>query len=230
VGNREERGLYARAIGRRVLDAVLRYRADRRPEVLVRSAGIALALTVALVGALAALRAEPDIVLVMISEGPRLEKIRQMVAQASLRSVLFLSYQDREALAYSLSAGDAHVVTNKEGLGGLRVPGKTYGILAVGRPVLYIGEPCCEVADLVRDHQVGFVIREHDTQHLVRAIRALRDDPALRQGISVRARALFEAQYQAQPNIDLWERILLSVAPLPARPMEDKVPAHAGTV
>jgi small-conductance mechanosensitive channel len=57
VGSREERGLYARAIGRRVLEAVLRYRADRRPEVLVRSAGIALALTVALVAALAGLRA-----------------------------------------------------------------------------------------------------------------------------------------------------------------------------
>ena len=183
-----------------------------------------------LVGALAALREEPDIVLVMISEGPRLEKFREMAAQASLRNVLFLPYQDRDALAYSLSAADAHVVTNKAGLGGLRVPGKTYGILAVGRPILYIGEPCCEVADLVRDHQLGFVIPEHDVPSLVHAIRELRDDPALWQGISVRARALFEAQYQAQPNIDLWEGLLLSVAPVPARTVEGELPAPAGTI
>ena len=139
-----------------------------------------------LVGALAALRGERDILLVMISEGPRLEKFRAMTERASLSNVLFLPYQDRDRLAYSLSAGDVHIVTNKKGLGGLRVPGKTYGVLAVGRPIVYIGEPRCEVADLVRDHQLGFVIEEGDVPGLVRAIRQLRDDPALRQEISAR--------------------------------------------
>ena len=105
-----------------------------------------------------------------------------MSARAALPNVRFLPYQDRDMLAYSLSAGDVHIVTNKKGLGGLSVPGKTYGILAVGRPILYIGEPCCEVADLVRDHRLGFVIQEHDVQNLVGAIRKLRDDPALPAG------------------------------------------------
>ncbi len=89
----------------------------------------------------------------MISEGPRLEKFRTLAEHAALSNVLFLPYQDRDRLAYSLSAGDVHIVTNKKGLGGLRVPGKTYGVLAVGRPIVYIGEPRCEVADLVRDHR-----------------------------------------------------------------------------
>jgi colanic acid biosynthesis glycosyl transferase WcaI len=163
-----------------------------------------------LTGALAELRREPDIVLVMISEGPRLEKFRATAERASLSNVRFLPYQDRDRLAYSLSAGDVHVITNKQGLGGLRVPGKTYGVLAVGRPILYIGEPHCEVADLVRDHRLGFVIEEGDVPGLVRAIRTLRDDPAGCQEIAARARALFEADYQAQPNIERWEKILVS--------------------
>jgi colanic acid biosynthesis glycosyl transferase WcaI len=182
-----------------------------------------------LIGALAELRDEPDIVLVMISEGPRLEKFRAAVQRACLRQVLILPYQDKDTLAYSLSAGDVHIVTNKKGLGGLRVPCKTYGILAVGRPILYIGEPCCEVADLVRDHQLGFVIQENDVSSLVRAVRTLRDDPALRQAISVRARALFESDYQAQAKIELWEKVLLSVLAVPVESKESRVPAHAGT-
>jgi len=176
-----------------------------------------------LVGALAALRADRDIVFVLISEGPRLEKFRQMAECVSLRQVLFLPYQDKDVLAYSLSAGDVHIVTNKKGLGGLRVPGKTYGILAVGRPILYIGEPLCEVADLVRDHKLGFVIEERDVQGLVRAIRELRDDPVLREAISARARALFEADYQAQPNIDLWEKVLISVVGAAPRAAQDRI-------
>jgi colanic acid biosynthesis glycosyl transferase WcaI len=165
-----------------------------------------------LLGALAELRDDRDIVFVLISEGPRLERFREMSAQASLRNVLFLPYQDRNRLAYSLSAGDVHIVTNKRGLGGLRVPCKTYGVLAVGRPILYIGEPNCEIADLVRDHELGFVIRERDVQALVQAIRELRDNPTRCQEILVRARALFETDYQAEPNIDRWNTILTAIA------------------
>jgi glycosyltransferase involved in cell wall biosynthesis len=169
-----------------------------------------------LIGALAELRDDPDILFVLISEGPRLERFRDLSARASLPNVRFLPYQDRGVLAYSLSAGDLHIVTNRKGLAGLRVPGKTYGILAVGRPILYIGEPRCEVADLVRDHRLGFVIEEHDVPGLVRAVRELRNDPARRQEISTRARALFETDYQAQPNIDSWESILVQMVGAPA--------------
>jgi colanic acid biosynthesis glycosyl transferase WcaI len=178
-----------------------------------------------LIGALAALRGERDIIFVLISEGPRLEKFRTMAEQAALDNVRFLPYQDRDLLAYSLSAGDVHIVTNKKGLGGLRVPCKAYGILAVGRPILYIGEPCCEVADLVRDYRLGAVIEEGDVPGLVRALRALRDDPALRQEISTRARALFEAEYQAQANIDLWTKVLASVVAAKPPVLEGKVRA-----
>jgi glycosyltransferase involved in cell wall biosynthesis len=183
-----------------------------------------------LIGALAELREDRDIRFVLISEGPRVKKFREMSARAALPNVVFLPYQDRDMLAYSLSAGDVHIVTNKKGLGGLRVPGKTYGILAVGRPILYIGEPCCEVADLVRDHRLGFVIQEHDVQNLVSAIRKLRDDPVLRQEISVRARALFEADYQAESNIGLWEKILTSTVVPEAHSAESKVPVDVGTM
>ncbi len=183
-----------------------------------------------LIGALAELREDREILFVLISEGPRVEKFREMSARAALPNVRFLPYQDRDALAYSLSAGDVHIVTNKKGLGGLRVPGKTYGILAVGRPILYIGEPCCEVADLVREHRLGLVIQEHEVQNLVDAIRTLRADPVLRQGISVRARALFEADYQAQSNIDRWEKILTAIVVPKMHRAEDRIPANVGAM
>jgi colanic acid biosynthesis glycosyl transferase WcaI len=183
-----------------------------------------------LIGALAELRDDREILFVLISEGPRVEKFREMSARAALPNVVFLPYQDRDTLAYSLSAGDVHVITNKVGLGGLRVPGKTYGILAVARPILYIGEPRCEVADLVRDHRLGFVIQEHDVQRLVEAIRRLHTDPVLREEISVRARVIFEADYRAESNIDLWEKILTSIVVPETQHAESSIPAHVGSM
>jgi hypothetical protein len=67
-------------------------------------------------------------------------------------------------------------------------------------------------------------------QNLVGAIRKLRDDPVLRQEISVRARALFEAEYQVEINIDLWEKILTSIVVLKAHMAEGKIPVDVGTM
>jgi glycosyltransferase involved in cell wall biosynthesis len=166
-----------------------------------------------LVGALTELRNARELMFVLISEGPRFEEFRARCAQASLQNVLFLPYQQRDLLAHSLSAGDVHIVTNKKGLSGLRVPCKTYGILAVGRPIVYIGEPHSEAADLIRDYELGSVVREGDVHGVVAAIQALQRDPCRRQGIAVRARALFEAHYDAAVVIDGFERILQQVVP-----------------
>jgi small-conductance mechanosensitive channel len=52
AGNRERRGFYAQAVGRRIVDGIQRYRADRTPDVLVRSVGKALGITALLIAAL----------------------------------------------------------------------------------------------------------------------------------------------------------------------------------
>jgi colanic acid biosynthesis glycosyl transferase WcaI len=164
-----------------------------------------------LVGALTELRDQRELMFVLISEGPRFEEFQARCMRASLRNVLFLPYQPRDLLAHSLGAGDVHVVTNKKGLSGLRVPCKTYGILAVGRPIVYIGEPHSEAADLIREHQLGFVLQEGDVRGVVAALRTLQGDPLRRQEISVRARTLFEADYDAAVVIDSFERIVNQV-------------------
>jgi colanic acid biosynthesis glycosyl transferase WcaI len=164
-----------------------------------------------LVEALTELRDDRDTVFVLISEGPRFDKFRAACERASLRNVLFLPYQPRETLSHSLSAGDVHIVTNKKGLRGLRVPCKLYGVLAVGRPILYIGESHSEAADLIRDHELGFVIEERDVPGVVAALRHLRSDSVLRHAISARARALFDARYDARIVIDLFEGLVARI-------------------
>lgn len=58
-----------------------------------------------------------------------------------LPNVLSLPFQPREALADSLSAADVHVVAMGDNMLGISHPSKIYGVLAVGRPVLYLGPP-----------------------------------------------------------------------------------------
>ncbi|HYG12206.1 MAG TPA: hypothetical protein VD835_19825 [Pyrinomonadaceae bacterium] len=62
-------------------------------------------------------------------------------------------------MRYSLAAGHAHLVTLADGLAGLSLPGKTYGILAAGRPVLFVGDPRSDIACLVSEYRCGEIVR-----------------------------------------------------------------------
>jgi glycosyltransferase involved in cell wall biosynthesis len=85
-----------------------------------------------------------------------------------------LPYQPREALGEVLSAADLHLVTQAAGTEGQVVPSKLYGILAAGRPCLYIGPAGTEVAMTVGEHGVGSCVLPGDVEGAVAAVRAWR--------------------------------------------------------
>ncbi len=91
--------------------------------------------------------------LVFAGEGPRLEELRRDTA--GLDHVRFLPPQPKEELSAFLAAADLHLVSVRAGLEGLVVPSKAYGILAAGRPLLYVGGPDAEVARVIAERGCG---------------------------------------------------------------------------
>ncbi len=149
-----------------------------------------------------------EIIFLFIGGGKQLAELKNMVAEHNLKNVLFFPYLDRNDISYSLSAGDAHLVTIKPGLEGLKVPCKTYGILAAGRPILYLGNKNSEVADIINDNSVGYVINEGDAKLLVDAIKCLKFDKEKHNEMCCKARAVFEAEYDADIVINKMENLL----------------------
>jgi glycosyltransferase involved in cell wall biosynthesis len=77
----------------------------------------------------------------------------------------------------------------------MKVPCKTYGIMAVGGPILYVGSAANEVADVVSNNRIGFVVRDGDAPGVVAAIKTLHSSPGLLKDMSFRSRAAFEREY-----------------------------------
>ncbi|MCF3936071.1 glycosyltransferase family 4 protein [Acuticoccus sp. M5D2P5] len=67
-------------------------------------------------------------------------------------------YQPRERLSLSLSAPDIHLVSLDPACEGLIMPSKLYGVLAAGRPVLFLGDPDGSVAREIETHGFGVVL------------------------------------------------------------------------
>lgn len=109
-------------------------------------------------------------------EGPRLAEIRH--AAAGLDNVSFLLPQPAADLGAFLQAADLHLVTVRAGLEGLVVPSKAYGILAAGRPVMYVGSSDSEIAKLLSESGAGVVVANGNARGLTHALTEIRADPA----------------------------------------------------
>lgn len=106
------------------------------------------------------LRDREDIKFVFIGNGLRVRDVTEKINEEGLTNVLQLPIQPRERLKETLSCADLHVVIMGSRISGLVHPSKIYGILATGKPYLYIGPENSHGVDLLRSCPYGFHV-EH---------------------------------------------------------------------
>lgn len=158
------------------------------------------------------LRDDPSILFAFIGGGPRREEVEERARALGLPNVEFRPYLPRESLGESLTAGDVHLVTLRERMPGLLVPSKIYGILAAGRPTLYVGPAEGEIGEIVSRHDVGRRVAGGDARGLAEAVLGMARDAAYRDAAGARARALFEERYDRRRALAVFERILREAA------------------
>jgi colanic acid biosynthesis glycosyl transferase WcaI len=142
-----------------------------------------------------ALRDRSDILFLFIGEGAKAGEIEKFVEEHGLDNIRMLPYQPRETLRQSLAAGDASLVTLADGLAGLSVPSKTYGILAAGRPILFVGDVRSSAARIVLGHNCGEVISSGDARRLARIITEWACDGAKLMELGAASRRAFEKYF-----------------------------------
>jgi colanic acid biosynthesis glycosyl transferase WcaI len=155
------------------------------------------------------LRKRADIIFLFIGDGVKAREIKEFVIRHNLPNVRVLPYQPRENLLYSLAAGHAHLVTLADGLAGLSVPSKTYGILAAGRPVIFVGDPRSDIARLVAEYHCGAVVRTGQATRLAEIITAWADEPAAMAKLGDKARALFASRFDRPQAVAAYLESLL---------------------
>jgi len=153
-----------------------------------------------------------DVVFLFIGGGHQLDSLKAEAARRGLVNVQFRPYQPRERLSQSLGACDAHLVTLRPELEGLVLPSKFYGIIAAGRPVLFVGAADGEIAGLVNEGQCGQAFEVGDGKALAQCLRGLADEPARAREWGGNARRLFDARFAMPIAVDRWERVFAEEA------------------
>ncbi len=153
-------------------------------------------------------RADPDIVFLMIGAGAGMTALEQAVLDRDLANFRFLPLQPRASLNDTLATADLHWLSLLPALEGLIVPSKLYGILASGRPVLFIGDPDGEVARVIEAAGAGLGVAIGQPAELARHIAELKSDPHRRATLSENALRLYRERYTGQRALDRWTHLL----------------------
>lgn len=154
------------------------------------------------------LKDQPDICFLMIGNGHQHAAIVDAAKKRGLKNMIFKPLQPAEKLARSLCVADAHLVSLLPQLEHCIIPSKFYGILAAGRPTLFIGDLNGEVARVIDAYGCGETIAIGDGQKLAATICELRDDVAKREQMGVTARRVMVNDYSYDQAMDKWCNLL----------------------
>lgn len=96
-----------------------------------------------------------EVAFAFVGAGSVLDKLVLYVKEHKMTNVVFIPYQDKSDLIYSLNAGDVHWCVNAKGIKGVSCPSKYYGLAAAGKPVIGVLESGSEVRCLIEDTNGG---------------------------------------------------------------------------
>ena len=108
----------------------------------------------------------------------------------------------RDQLSDGLAAGDIGLVTQRQASCGSVVPSKAYGILAAGRPLLFIGPAAATPARLVERHGCGWHMECGDVGGVTALLRHLADHPEEVQEAGLRAREALISSYDLPQGVN----------------------------
>jgi colanic acid biosynthesis glycosyl transferase WcaI len=102
------------------------------------------------------------------------------------------------------------------GFEGVILPSKLYGVLAAGRPAVFVGPERSEIARIIQENSCGVVVPNGNSEGLVRVIDEIRRDPALGLALGHRGRKALEAKYSMRHACEAWHELIHRIGAQPA--------------
>jgi hypothetical protein len=98
-----------------------------------------------------------EVVFAFVGEGAVRNDLIKYKEEHHMDNVVFIPYQDKKDLNYSLNAGDVQLVTNAKGIKGVSCPSKFYGCASGGKPILGVLEKDSEISRVIEEAGCGLV-------------------------------------------------------------------------
>lgn len=147
---------------------------------------------------------------VFVGSGKLAPWLDRMVQEHGLENVSLLGQRPRSEQQEFLNSCDIGLVSLIAGMSGVGVPSRTYNLMAAGKPILAAVDDGSEIALMVREEEIGWVVGPGDVDAFIVAVEAAQSDRSRLAAMGLRARVAAETKYSCQNIIGQYSRILTS--------------------
>ena len=151
-----------------------------------------------------------DIVFAFVGAGTVKHKLEEYVQEEKLNNVIFIPYQDKAELIYSLNAADAHFVVNAKGIKGISVPSKIYGVMAAGKAILGVLEEGSEAKNILDQAKCGLCTGPGEYEDIYKMIKSIIDNQEKVELLGAKGRSYLEKYLTKDESIRKYKESILS--------------------
>lgn len=111
--------------------------------------------------------------LLIMGGGAKKQVVNDFISKHPDLPVIYTGYVPNEYQNDMVNAGDVAVVSLTKDMYGISVPSKSYFNLAAGKPLLLIADETSEIALLIKEHQLGWVVPPEDPTALIETLKQI---------------------------------------------------------
>ena len=112
-----------------------------------------------------------EVFFAFVGGGALRDKLEAYTKKHHFENVVFIPYQEKAELIYSLNAADVHWCMNAKGIKGVSCPSKAYGIMAVGKPMIAVLEEGTEIRNIIETSQCGLCCEPGQYEEIADMVR-----------------------------------------------------------
>jgi len=142
-----------------------------------------------------------DVVFMVFGWGAGRPWLQEQIAKRSLGNVRLLEPCAREDLGVYLTACDLFLLPFKAGMEGISVPSRLYNVMAAGSPVIGVCSDQSELARVIVEEDIGWVVPPRDQDALSATLEAALADRDALDAMGHRARIAAETRYNREAVI-----------------------------
>lgn len=163
-----------------------------------------------LLAAAESLTDEPDVQIVVVSEGKYATYVKNEAARRGLRNLTVLPFQPFETYSEVLASGDVLIAMIEPDAASYSAPSKVLSYLCSGRPIVLAANEHNIAAKIVQRSGAGVVVDSRDTRLFVDAIRNFLRNSAHRTAAGRRGREYADVAFDIERITDRFEQIFSS--------------------
>jgi len=155
---------------------------------------------------------DPGVHFLFVGTGPKRRWLEGEASSNRLNNITIQSFVPREDILDSMNACDVGLISFMPGMWGVSVPSRFYDVIASGKPAIFVGDEQSEIALVIKEEGIGWVIPPSDVDRIIGAILEAKQNPELLFNMGVRCRLVAEEKYARSHQIQSYRRLFSKVA------------------